>query len=72
MPYFVFRIGEARKLDHLQTFSDYKEARGLVRKMREEEGAGSVETIRMIFAKNQTEAEKLLATPRDERVIGED
>jgi len=25
-----------------------------------------------VFAKHQSEAEKLLSTPRDERVIGED
>ena len=28
--------------------------------------------VRMVFAKHQAEAEKLLSTPRDERVIGED
>lgn len=72
MPYFVYRIQEGRKLDHLETYTSYKAAREKVRAMRTEEGVESVNSIRMIFARNETEAEKLLSTPREARVIGED
>ena len=72
MPYFVYRILEARKLDHIATFPSYREAREKVRTMRADEGAESVNSIRMIFARNESEAEKLLSTPREARVIGED
>jgi len=73
MPYFVYRIHrEPLRLEHLGTHPVYKEARQVVREMRAAEGAQSVDSIRMIFAKNEAEAEKLLSTPRDERVIGED
>lgn len=72
MPYFVYRIQEGRKLDHLETYTSYQEAREKVRAMRTEEGVESVNSIRMIFARNETEAEKLLSTPREARVIGED
>lgn len=75
MPYFIYQIQEhpeskARLLTHLDTQTNYKEARAKVRGLREEKN--DVEGIRMIFAKNETEAQKLLSAPRDERVIGED
>ena len=78
MPYFVFYVSqeEARKvrsLEHLETFENYREARSLAREKRAAlVEAGDNRECRMIFAKNQVEAEKLLMTPRDERVIGED
>ena len=72
MPYFIYRIGEKRELEHLKTHTVYREARQFVRDLRAESGPGAVDSIRMIFAKNEIEAEKLLSTPRDERVIGED
>jgi len=72
MPYFVYRIHEPMRLEHLATHTVYKEARQAVRELRAAEGPASVNNIRMIFAKSEAEAEKLLSTPRDERVIGED
>ena len=71
MPYFVYRIQEKpRKLDHLETFPSYKEAKIYVREQRQ--SSDEVESVRMIFARNDIEAEKLLTAPREERVIGED
>ena len=72
MPYFVYRITPPRTLEHLETFPSFKEARDLARARRAELEAGGETTVRMIFAKDQIEAEKLLLTPREERVIGED
>lgn len=72
MPYFVYRIEESRKLLHIDTKDNYREARSLVRELRAAEDKSALESIRMIFANNQAEAEKLLLAPRDERVIGED
>lgn len=71
MPYFVYRIQDKpRKLDHLETFASYKDAKAYVRESRQQ--SDDIESVRMIFARNDIEAEKLLITPRDERVIGED
>ncbi len=70
MPYFVYKISPPRVLEHLATLENYQEARAQVRALRPT-GAPGVE-FRLIFAKQQGEAERLLATPRDERVIGED
>jgi len=75
MPYYVYRIVEQEKtknLEHLETFSKYQEAKKLVRSKRGDKISDDVADYRMIFAKNETEAETLLKTPRDERVIGED
>jgi hypothetical protein len=75
MPYFVYSIIEKenmKELEHLDTFTKYQEAKKAVRSKREQKAADDVADYRMIFAKNQTEAETLLKAPRDERVIGED
>jgi len=70
MPYFVFKITPPRKLEHLATLDRYQDARSQVRSLREQ--AEPETEYRMIFAKQMGEAERILSTPRDERVIGED
>ena len=76
MPYYVYRVEEndagIKKLKHLETFTDYKSARTLARDRRAERASDDPVDYRLIFAKNEVEAEKLLSAPRDERVIGED
>lgn len=78
MPYFVYfteqESGDSRKtLEHLETFDNFKAARNLAREKRAElRSASSTRDCRLIFAKNQTEAEKLLSAPREKRVVGED
>lgn len=71
MPYFVYQISPQRKLTYIDTHTRYKDARAQVRQLREQQGTAG-DDIRMIFAQQQSEAERLLSTPRDERVIGED
>ena len=76
MPYFVFIVtahSDRKSLEHLETLTDYKAARRLAREKRAAlKDQGDTRDCRLIFAKNQTEAERLLSTPRDERVVGED
>ena len=75
MPYYVYRILEKddkKELEHLQTHEKYREAREQVRDKRQNRESGDEADYRMIFAKNQTEAETLLKAPREGRVIGED
>ncbi|MEO5342669.1 MAG: hypothetical protein H7842_04915 [Gammaproteobacteria bacterium SHHR-1] len=71
MPYFVYQITEPRQLELLQQFDSYKQARELARGKRAELGVNSAIQVRMIFARNNAEAEKLLSTPREERYIDE-
>jgi hypothetical protein len=72
MPYFVYKIAPPRILTYVDTKQQYQEARALVRGLRQEAPGEAGIEYRLIFAKSQGEAEKLLSTPRDERVIGED
>jgi len=72
MPYFIYKIEEPMRLTHLGTEDKYKEARSQIRQLRQEATTTAGIEYRMMFAKSQTEAERLLATPRDERVIGDD
>lgn len=72
MPYFVYRISPPRLLEHLETAEKYQDARAAVRRRRQTEPHASDVEYRLIFARQQGEAEKLLSIPRDERVIGED
>ena len=77
MPYFVYRIvpdtGSGKKqLTHLETCTDFKTARKLVREKRAKAGPAPNEAYRLIFAKTQIEAETLLSKPREARVVGED
>lgn len=72
MPYFVYKITHPRQLEHLATVDRYQEARTMVRERREHEPRATDIEYRLMFAQQQGEAEKILSTPRDERVIGED
>jgi hypothetical protein len=72
MPYFVYRLSPKLELRYIDTKDRYQEARALVRSLRQERAPDDDGDYRLIFANQQGEAEKLLSTPRDERVIGED
>lgn len=72
MPYFVYKVSPNLQLSYIDTKDRYQDARAIVRSLREQRGEGDDWDYRLIFAKQQGEAEKLLSTPRDERVIGED
>lgn len=78
MPYFVYFVTQQadqnrKSLEYVDTFDTFKQARNLARDKRAElKGQGSTGDCRLIFAKNQVEAEKLLSAPREERVVGED
>ena len=72
MPYFVYKITPTLQLTHIETQERYQDARATVRELRAERAEGDDADYRMIFAKHQPEAEKLLSKPKDNRVIGED
>jgi len=72
MPYFVYKVSPNRQLTHIDTKERYQDARVLVRELRAQDSDDGKGEFRLIFAHQQGEAEKLLSTPRDERVIGED
>jgi hypothetical protein len=72
MPYFIFKISHANRLDYLDMAQDYQQARSKVRQLRAEHSTDEQVDYRLIFANQRAEAEALLSRPRDHRVIGED
>ena len=78
MPYFIYYVTvnpatNTKSLEFVDKRDNYKEARTVAREKRGELEPGNPNLeCRMIFAKNDVEAEKLLSAPREERVIGED
>jgi hypothetical protein len=78
MPYFVYYVTQQsdqnrKSLEYVDMFDTFKQASNLARDKRAElRDQGSPSDCRLIFAKNQVEAEKLLSAPREERVVGED
>jgi hypothetical protein len=72
MPYFVYKITPPSTLVYVDQKDRFRDARALVRSLREQHQGMADIQFRMIFAHNEVEAERLLSTPRDERVIGED
>ena len=72
MPYFVYKISPPRRLEHLATVERYQDARTMVRNRRQAEPRETGVEYRLIFARQQEEAEKHLAVTDDRRLIGED
>ena len=75
MPYHVYRItrgssGEPRKLELIEFFDSYRDARTLARDKRGEPLERG-EEIKIIFAENQNEAEARLREVREAPVLKE-
>ncbi len=79
MPYFVYNIVEhpesgVKKLTYLDSYPDYRAAREHVRKERDRliDAKDTEVLCRLVHAKNDVAAEKLLSAPRDDRIIAGD
>jgi hypothetical protein len=70
MPYFIYKITEPKKLEYVGENTAYKEARNQVRELRAQ--ANGEYEAKMIFAKSQVEAERLLTEEREAPPIGDD
>ncbi len=71
MPFFVYRITSENKLEHVETFEKYRDAKVKLNTLRKAEPEGSDSICRMIHAANRANAERLLLAPRDERIVGD-
>lgn len=72
MPYFVFKVSPERKLEKLNAFAGYRDARQYAREQRARQTADDPDKIRLVHAENPMEAERLLSTPREVQVFGDD
>ncbi len=72
MPYYVYRVSEDRRLECLDQHAKYREARDKVREIRTGQANDDNALIRLIFASSEVEAERLLLTPREAPIEGDD
>ncbi len=71
MPYFVYRIHPPKRLERVDAFERYRDARERVRAMRKSASSGEP-LVRMIFAADEAQAEQLLRETREPRPAGEE
>ncbi|MGA7799566.1 MAG: hypothetical protein WCC36_02035 [Gammaproteobacteria bacterium] len=74
MPYFVYKIGRLNVLEQLGVAQSFKEAKVKATELRTTMEADSADTVRIIFAANELEAEDLLSRPAQPRpmTMGDD
>ena len=76
MPYFVYKItsgstGALKDLEFIDRFEEYRSARNFAREQRAVVGQDSRTAIKMIFAKDELEAEQRLREPRSAPILRE-
>ncbi|HKJ07507.1 MAG TPA: hypothetical protein VKA76_00310 [Gammaproteobacteria bacterium] len=74
MPYFVYKIGHLNVLEQMDAAPGFKEAKAKATELRTQLAPDSGETIRIIFAATELEAEDLLSRPSEPRpmMLGDD
>jgi len=71
LKYHIFEINAFRQLTHLQSVTDYRDAKALVREYRQKPDLVAGTTFRMMFAADPQQAERLLTEKREARPMGE-
>ena len=72
MAYYVYKIHRSKRLEYVDEFEAYRDAKTFTRAMRKDLTPEDDHTIRMIFAPSQEQAERLLKEVREARPLGED
>ena len=72
MPYFVYEIFPPRRLQLMDSFAAYREARTRARALRVALAADAEQTVRVIYAHSAEEATRLLTEAREPRPLGEE
>ena len=72
MPYYVYKITAPKRLEYIDVFDAYRDARSFTRARRKELTPDDGATLRMIFAPGKEQAERLLKEVREARPLGED
>lgn len=72
MAYYVYKIYPLKRLEYIDEFEAYRDAKTFARAMRKELSPEDDCTVRMIFAPSREQAERLLKETREARPLGED
>lgn len=76
MPYYIYKIKSGptaivKQLEKLDEHEDYKTAKNQVRSIRAEQDADDATIYKVIFAKNELEAEEQLNEKRETPILRE-
>ena len=72
MPYFLYKVRSGKRLESVDSWDQYKEAKAHAKSMRQDMRPEDDYAVRIIFAKNSEEAERLLTEKREPRPMGEE
>lgn len=72
MPYYIYQIPQDKQLECLEKHDNYRKARDQVRQLRAALNQDDSALIRLIHAGTEAEAERLLLTPRQAPIEGDD
>lgn len=72
MAYYVYKIFPSKRLEYVDEFDAYREAKVFTRSMRKELTTEDDYVVRMMFAPSSEQAERLLKEVREARPLGED
>lgn len=72
MPYFVYKVFSNKTLEPVDVFDKYREAKARTRELRAETPADADFNYRLIYARHEAEAVRLLTQKREPRPLGED
>lgn len=72
MPYFIYRIHEPRRFERLTSIDRYRDARVRARELRAAQRDDDASMVRVIYAVEESEAERLLAQKREAPPLGDE
>lgn len=72
MAYYVYKTDPSKRLEYVDEFEAYRDAKSFTRAMRKELTPEDELMVRMIFAPSREQAERLLKEVREARPLGED
>ena len=71
MPYFIYKIHPGKKLESVEQYNSFKEAKTVAREMCAGMSDADDYTIKIIFASNSDEAEHELSQEREAPILME-
>ncbi len=72
MPYYLYKVFPGKRLELIESCSEYREARDMARGLRAQLTVADNYSVRVVFAQHPAEAEHLVHSERPMQLTGED
>jgi hypothetical protein len=72
MPYFLYKVFPGKRFELVEPYQTYREARDEARKRRAEMTGTEPYSMKVMFANDSEQAERLMSKEREPRPLGED